>query len=717
MRILDDKRSITHPLSSFVQEEPYRSEEGRNMNILGVSADSVVPPPAEVVEDMGTSEPLIGTMDIFLLGISLTIGVYWFFIRGRNEQNSIDIGALKVTPNTTSSSSSAGLIEKMKTSGRNVVVFYGSQTGTAEEFAGRLAKDCQRYGMKGMAVDPEEVEMEDLPQLSEIENSMAIFCMATYGEGDPTDNSQEFYEWLQEGSVDLTGVKYAVFGLGNKTYEHYNEMGVFVDKKLEVLGAERIFELGLGDDDANIEEDFVTWREKFWPAVCENFGVEATGDESSIRQYSPVFHGEEILKEKVFSGEAARLGSFNNQKPPYDARNPFLAPIQVNRELHKGGDRSCMHIEFNITDSKLRYEAGDHVAVYPMNDQGLVERIGKLLEVDLDTVFSLKNVDEEASKKHPFPCPTTYRTALSFYVDITSNPRTNVLKDIMDYATEQKDKDQLQLLSSSSPEGRNEYNEWVIKDSRNIVAVLEDLPSCKPPLDHLLELLPKLQARYYSISSSPKLYPNSIHITAVLVEYTTRVGRKAKGVATSWLQDKIPNGPDNVPRVPIYVRKSQFRLPFRPSTPVIMVGPGTGLAPFRGFIQERHHAKEDGKTLGDTVLFFGCRKKDEDFIYQDELMNYLENKTLSQMFVAYSRDQEKKVYVQHIMEEHKDTIWKILEDGGHIYVCGDARNMAPDVQKMLHTIICEKGGHSDTEAQDYIKKMQTKGRYACDVWS
>lgn len=686
------------------------------MNILGVSADSAAS--EAISEEMGT-EPLIGTMDIFLLGISLGIGVYWFFIRGRNDSSShVDLPVLNMTSTSNAvSSGSSSLIDKMKSSGRNVVVFYGSQTGTAEEFAGRLAKDCQRYRMKGIAFDPEECEMEELSQLSEIENSLAIFCMATYGEGDPTDNSQEFYEWLQEGAADLAGVKYAVFGLGNKTYEHYNEMGKYVDKRLEELGAERIFELGLGDDDANIEEDFVTWREKFWPAVCEHFGVESTGDESSIRQYSPIFHGDELPKEKIFTGEAARLGSFITQKPPFDARNPFLAPIQVNRELHKGGDRSCMHIEFDITNSRLRYEAGDHVAVYPMNDQTLVERIGELLEVDLDTVFSLKNVDEEASKKHPFPCPTTYRTALSFYVDITSNPRTNVLKDIMEYATDPKHKEHLQLLSSSSPEGRHEYNDWVIKDNRNIVAVLEDLSSCKPPLDHLLELLPRLQARYYSISSSPKMYPNSIHITAVLVEYKTPVGRQAKGVATSWLKEKIPNGPDNVPRVPIYVRKSQFRLPFRSSTPVIMVGPGTGLAPFRSFIQERHHAKEEGKTMGDTILFFGCRKKDEDFIYEDELNGYLDDKTLSRMFVAFSRDQEKKVYVQHLMEDQKETIWEVLEKGGHIYVCGDARNMAPDVQKMLHTIIIEKGGKTEAEAQDYIKKMQTKGRYACDVWS
>lgn len=603
----------------------------------------------------------------------------------------------------------------MKSSGKNVIVFYGSQTGTAEEFAGRLAKDAVGYGMKGLVADPEECDMDDLQRLPEVENSLAIFCMATYGEGDPTDNAQEFNEWLQNGDVSLEGVKYAVFALGNKTYEHYNAMGKFVDKKLEELGGTRVFELGMGDDDANIEEDFVTWREKFWPAVCDHFGVQATGDQVSIRQYSLTTH-DDIPKEKVYKGEIARLGSFRNQKPPFDAKNPYLAPVQVNRELHKGGDRSCMHIEFDITGSKIRYEAGDHVAVYPVNDPEIVEALGKRLDIDLDTVFTLTNVDEEASKKHPFPCPCSYRTALSHYLDITSTPRTHILRELSEYATEEKEKEFLLQLTSSTPEGKQLYSDWIIKDHRNILAILEDLPSIKPPLDHICELLPKLQARYYSISSSPKVHPQSIHITAVVIKYETRTGRIAKGVATNWLALKKPENGIK-PTVPIYVRKSQFRLPFKANTPVLMVGPGTGLAPFRGFIQERHFAKKDGKPVGDTILYFGCRHKAQDYIYEDELNDYVNDGTLTKIHVAFSRDQEKKVYVQHLMKENKTEIWNLLENGGHIYVCGDARNMARDVHELLENIIVELGDMDKAKAADYVKKLQSKGRYSCDVWS
>lgn len=355
---------------------------------------------------------------------------------------------------------------------------------------------------------------------------------------------------------------------------------------------------------------------------------------------------------------------------PYDAKNPYLAPIKVNRELHKEGDRSCLHIEFDIECSKMRYDAGDHLAVYPVNDQALVEAIGKHCDKDLNTVFSLINTDEDSSKKHPFPCPCSYRTALTHYVDITQNPRTHVLKELAEYCSDQEEKDKLKLMASTSPEGKALYQQWIIEDNRNIVHILEDMPSCHPPLDYLCELLPRLQPRYYSISSSAKVHPNTVHVTAVVVEYKTPTGRTNKGVATTWLAMKIPKAGEDYPTVPIFIRKSQFRLPTKPQTPVIMIGPGTGLAPFRGFIQERNYCKKEGKDVGETVLYFGCRKRKEDFIYEEELLEY-EKSGLLKLHLAFSRDQPHKVYVSNLLEQNADELWRIVgENNGHIYVCG-----------------------------------------------
>lgn len=354
---------------------------------------------------------------------------------------------------------------------------------------------------------------------------------------------------------------------------------------------------------------------------------------------------------------------------PYDSKNPFLAKIIVNRELHKAGGRSCMHIEFDIEGSKMRYEAGDHVAVYPINDSELVNKLGELTNTNLDIIFTMVNTDEESSKKHPFPCPCSYRTALTHYVDITMNPRTHVLKELSEYCSDPAEKEKLRLMASTSAEGKALYQSWIIQDNRMIVHILEDLPSCRPALDHLCELLPRLQPRYYSISSSPKLYPTTVHITAVLVNYETPTGRINKGVATTLLASKKPTG-DVFPTVPIFIRKSQFRLPTKPNTPVIMVGPGTGFAPFRGFIQDRKFNKDEGKAVGENILYFGCRKRSEDFIYEQELMGYQEE-GLVKLHTAFSRDQKEKIYVTHLLENNADEVWRIIgENNGHFYICG-----------------------------------------------
>ncbi|EPY83948.1 NADPH--cytochrome P450 reductase isoform 3-like protein [Camelus ferus] len=604
--------------------------------------DSSVDAGATAAETVTEEVSLFSTMDMILFSLIVGLLTYWFFFRKKKEEIP---EFTKIQP-MTSSVKDSSFVEKMKKTGRNIIVFYGSQTGTAEEFANRLSKDAHRYGMRGMAADPEEYDLADLSSLPEIENALAVFCMATYGEGDPTDNAQDFYDWLQETDVDLSGVKYAVFGLGNKTYEHFNAMGKYVDKRLEQLGAQRIYELGLGDDDGNLEEDFITWREQFWPAVCEHFGVEATGEESSIRQYELVVHPD-IEAAKVYVGEMGRLKSYENQKPPFDAKNPFLAVVTTNRKLNQGTERHLMHLELDISDSKIRYESGDHVAVYPANDSALVNQLGEILGADLDVVMSLNNLDEESNKKHPFPCPTSYRTALTYYLDITNPPRTNVLYELAQYASEPSEQEQLRKMASSSGEGKELYLSWVVEARRHILAILQDSPSLRPPIDRLCELLPRLQARYYSIASSSKVHPNSVHICAVAVEYETKSGRINKGVATSWLRAKEPAG-ENGRRalVPMFVRKSQFRLPFKSTTPVIMV------------------------------------------------------------------------YVQHLLKRDKEHLWKLIHDGGaHIYVCGDARNMARDVQNTFYDIVAEQGAMEHAQAVDYVKKLMTKGRYSLDVWS
>jgi NADPH-ferrihemoprotein reductase len=387
-----------------------------------------------------------------------------------------------------------------------------------------------------------------------------------------------------------------------------------------------------------------------------------------------------------------------------------------------------LHIELDIKDTRIRYDAGDHVAIYPKNDENLVNRIGDLLNINLDTIFTLKALDEDATRRNPFPCPTTYRTALRYYIDITAFPRTHILKELSEYTTEESEKAKLLLMSGTSQEGKNAYAEWIVGSCRHIVHILEDMPRCKPAIDHLMELLPRLQPRFYSISSSSRVHKERIHVTAVVVEYDTKTGRKNKGVCTTWLQPMVPQITEGSDvredkeqivdfRIPCYVRRSQFRLPNRPQTPVIMVGPGTGLAPFRGFIQERAWQKKEGKQVGETHLYFGCRNRDVDFIYREELEQYEMDGALS-LHTAFSRDQANKVYVTHRMKENASDIWRLIEEeNAHFYICGDAKMMAKDVRDLIIEIIKIHGGKPQEQAEAYVKAMEQQKRYSADVWS
>jgi len=705
-------------------------------------------PGNDSVMEEGENESYFSTVDYILLTALLSAGAYFLFFRG-NTEDALPEYEIKPMTIRQESVSEKGFITKLRKQSRRLIVFYGSQTGTAEEFAGRLAKEGARYGMKGIVVDPEEEDMDQLMELKDYEEEigapcLTVFMMATYGEGDPTDNAMDFNEKLTEGSLKLDGLAFSVFALGNKTYEHYNAMGKFVDKRLGELGGKRIFDLGMGDDDANLEEDFITWKEKFWEAVCLKFDIESSGEDINTRNYEhKVLSEGDYNPDKIYTGEIARLKSYIKQRPPFDMKNPLMAPITVNKNIHKeGSGRTCLHIEVDTsTGGYIRYDAGDHVAVYPTNNVDLVNRLLKLLDIDGDTVFTLNNLDEDSTKKHPFPCPTTYRTALLHYVDISAIPRTHILQELSKYTDGEEDRSKLELMSATTTEGKALYSKWIMEDVRHLVHILEDLPTCRPPIDHLLELLPRLQPRFYSIASSSKVHRHSVHICAVVVEYATPTGRTNLGVATTWLRELVPPSPTDttdvvdstgdavqgdsteptvslstLPRVPIYIRRSQFRLPNRPMTPVIMIGPGTGLAPFRGFIQERAWQKAQGKPVGPTLLFFGCRNKDKDYIYQDELEAWQEDGLLD-LRVAFSRDQAEKRYVTHLMREAKEYIWQLLQQGAHLYVCGDAKMMAKDVRNIIAEIYQTEGNMSETEAEQQVKKLETQKRYSADVWS
>ncbi|KAJ1929077.1 hypothetical protein IWQ60_001478 [Tieghemiomyces parasiticus] len=682
---------------------------------------------------------------------------------------------------------SDSFVTLMREAGQRMVFFYGSQTGTAEDFARRLAKEAtQRFGLRCLVADLEEHDLTVLHQLPR--DHLAVFLLATYGEGEPTDNAVEFWETLinpddeahmpeftdiedPDDHQPLRSLHYALFGLGNSTYELYNHVARTVDQTLERLGAQRVHRRGEGDDDRSMEEDFLAWKDELWPLACAHFGIDF--EAVSNAPQAATFDLTELPganADHVYDGGPIIKPAPSGLVPTYDVKHPYWAPVALTRELFTSTERSCLHVELDISDAQgMTYLTGDHAAVWPVNPEREVDRLLNVLGLAdrADTAFklALHDPNSASSKQAPFPVPTTYRTALRHCLDIISPPSRQFFETLTAYARSEPARTYLGTLASDKAayarqifEPRltmGEVLEIVQRREKQAIPTVAAADRYAIPFAALLDEFTRVLPRYYSISSSAKLHPKRLHMTAVVLAYTPTAtpDRTVYGVATNYFKaihdyrtrPALTNG-DAADRAPLvtgdpaafflrpkletgdlnvamFVRRSNFKLPKSPATPVIMVGPGTGVAPFRAFVMERSHlAATSGPDtqVGPTLLYFGCRSRHQDYLYEPEWPEYFQHLPAphSGIRCAFSRDQPEKIYVQDLLRAEQDTLWDLLHNHhAYVYVCGDARHMARDVNKTFVDIAANVGGMPQQQAVNYVKNLRGQGRYQEDVWA
>ncbi len=538
-----------------------------------------------------------------------------------------------------------------------LAIFVGSQTGTSEKLAKRVSKEAGKHGFAPTVHDLAQYPFEQLAS-----EQCALVITSTYGDGEPPDSAKSFWDALKSDTAPkLAAMRFSVLALGDTNYARFCQFGQDVDLRLEALGAKRVHPRA--DCDVDYEEPFAKWLASAVPALA--------GSAPSAPSASP----------SSSEDEPASPG------PKYSKKNPFPAKLVTNRRLNgPGSAKDVRHFEIALEGSDLAYEVGDALGVVPTNDPALVAEL----------LATLGFTGEEAVPgKDGAPCPI--RSALLGHYEIARVPQP-----FFAAVAERSGDDR--LMSLVLPEANGELGKFL--HGREIIDLLLAHPKATFSPAEFIVLLKKLQPRLYSISSSPKAHPGQVHLTVGVVRYDSH-GRKRAGVCSTFLAERADDS-----AVPVFVHQNTGFRPPAPDKPLIMVGPGTGIAPFRAYLEERKATGAKGRNW----LFFGDQKSTTDFLYQDEMSALRKDGLLNRLDLAWSRDQSEKVYVQQRMLENAKELFAWLEDGAGFYVCGDASRMAKDVDLALHQVVEKAGGKTPEQAADYIKKLKAEKRYQRDVY-
>jgi len=562
-----------------------------------------------------------------------------------------------------------------------VTVLFGTDTGNSRMLALSLTEKLKECGFQATCSAMDQFKPQALKHVR-----ILLIVVSTHGEGDPPDNALSFYEFLHGRKAPrLEGLKFSVLALGDSSYEHFCKTGKDFDKRLEELGGQRIFPRV--DCDVDFEDPAQAWMEGVLNALSEGL-EENDGQADNAAANHAVILPSSAMTVLHPSRFATNIGLM--EQPAYSRKNPFQAEVLENLNLNgRGSDQETRHLELSLEGSNLHYEPGDCLGIYPENHPELVDAIIQAMGwLPEEPVPVSKNGDERP-----------LREALMAMYEITV-----LTKPFLEKLTALDPKDELRALLAPG----NEQSLRAYLEGRDVLDLVQDFSLSGIPARDFVPLLRKMPARLYSIASSLKANPGEAHLTIRTVRYKAH-GRKRYGVCSVQVAERVKPGDT----LPVYVHHNpEFKLPTEPDVPIIMIGPGTGVAPFRSFLAEREEIGASGKTW----LFFGDRRFLTDFLYQLNWQRWLKEGVLTRMDVAFSRDTDQKVYVQHRMLEKSRELFAWLEEGAHVYVCGDEKRMAKDVHAALLEIIRQEGGLSREESEAYLAKMRQEKRYQRDVY-
>jgi cytochrome P450/NADPH-cytochrome P450 reductase len=578
--------------------------------------------------------------------------------------------------------------------GTSLLVLFGSNLGASEDIAARIARDATDRGFTARTAALDEA-------VSELPTDGAVVVVTSSYNGQPPDNAARFAAWIDDAATSVAGVRYTVFGCGHRDWAAtYQAVPTRVDADLEARGGTRIYPRGEGDARGDFDGQFEAWYAGLWDALGSALGLDASTTTAAAG-------GPRLVVEL----EQRRTAS-----PVLQSYRGQAATVRVNRELtvHAGtaGHRSVRHLEITLP-AGASYAAGDHLGVLPRNDVSVINRVIARFGLDAGQYVTL--TASGGTPTHlPLGEPYPLLGILGGCVELQDVASRVALAAMAAHLPEGPVRDEFEGMAGTDEDSRARYREQIAVPRRTILDLLEDHPECDLPFAEFLDLLPALRPRYYSISSSPTM-SSDVSLTVGVLEGPSRVGNGSmfRGVCSGHLS-KVPERGT----VFVFVRQPSiaFRPPENPHVPMIMIGAGTGMAPFRGFLQERASLRARGVPIATSLLFIGCRDREDDLLYAEELKAY-EADGIATLITACSRvEGYPHRYVQHAIEASADQVWEAMQKDAVVLVCGNASTMAPGVRAALVSVFCAKTSTGQADGEAWLDGLRTRSRYLEDIW-